>query len=235
MTNTSRGLAVVSGAGSGIGHAVVQDLAALGYQVLGLDLTAPKTPLSGIDLQIGDVTDWDWVSTVITSAVDRAGPVVALVPAAGIAGIVGNRLLSDPGKGRPILNVNIDGTLNLIYAAWPSMVAARRGAVVLVSSIAAMRGSRVVPVEYSASKGAIESMVRHLSLTGGPDGIRVNGVAPGTIQTPMSDAFGAPAVDAIPLGRVGTAAEVAAVVSFLLSDAAAFVSGSVVGVNGGMR
>jgi NAD(P)-dependent dehydrogenase (short-subunit alcohol dehydrogenase family) len=235
MTNTSRGLAVVSGAGSGIGYGVAQDLAALGYQVLGLDLTAPKTPLCGIDLQIGDVTDWEWVQRVIASAVDRFGPVTALVPAAGIADIVGNRLLPDPGKGRPILKVNIDGTLNLVYAAWPSMVAAKRGAVVLVSSIAAVRGSRVVPVEYSASKGAIEAMVKHLSLTGGPDGIRVNGVAPGTIQTPMSDAFGTPAVDAIPLGRIGTAAEVAAVVSFLLSDAAAFVSGTVVGVNGGMR
>ncbi len=235
MTNTSRGLAVVSGAGSGIGHAVAQELSALGYQVLGLDLAAPMTSLSGIDLQIGDVTDWDWVKCVVTSAVDRFGPVVALVPAAGVADVVGNRLLSDPSKGRPILNVNIDGTLNLVYAAWPSMVAARRGAVVLLSSMAAMRGSRVVPVEYSVSKGAIESMVRHLSLTGGPHGIRVNAVSPGIIQTPMTDAFGAPAVDGIPLGRVGTAAEVASVVSFLMSDAAAYVSGSIVGVNGGLR
>jgi NAD(P)-dependent dehydrogenase (short-subunit alcohol dehydrogenase family) len=101
--------------------------------------------------------------------------------------------------------------------------------------MAAARGSRVVPVEYSASKGAVESMVRHLSLTGGPVGIRVNAVSPGVIRTPMTDAFGPPAVDMIPMGRVGEAAEVASVVGFLVSDAASYVTGTIIGVNGGMR
>jgi 3-oxoacyl-[acyl-carrier protein] reductase len=235
MNSSSLGLAIVSGVASGIGRAVAEDLAALGYRVLGFDLVAPTTIKSGIEIELGDVTDWDWVSRSIAAAVGCHGPVAALVPAAGIADTVGNRLLLDPDKGRKILDVNINGTLNLIYAAWPSMIAADRGAVVLVSSMAAMRGSRVVSVEYSASKGAVESLVRHLSLTGGPHGIRVNAVSPGIIQTPMTDAFGAPAGDAIPLGRVGTAAEVAAVISFLLSNGAAYVSGSIVGVNGGLR
>jgi NAD(P)-dependent dehydrogenase (short-subunit alcohol dehydrogenase family) len=191
--------------------------------------------VAGVTVETGDVTDWDWVAQRVAAAVDRHGPVAALVPAAGIADTVGNRLLADPAPGRRILDVNVNGTLNLVYAAWPSMARAGRGAVVLVSSMAAMRGSRVVPVEYSASKGAIESMVRHLSLTGGPHGIRVNAVSPGVIRTPMTDAFGPPAVDAIPMGRVGTADEVAKVVRFLLSEDSSYVSGAIVGVNGGLR
>ncbi len=226
-------LGIVSGAASGIGRAVAEHLVALGYRVVGLDLAVP-VDAPGFEIVCGDVTDWDWVSGAVAAAVERHGPVAALVPAAGVAGVVGNRLLPDPVAGRRILGVNIDGTLNLVYACWPSMQTGG-GAIVLVSSMAAARGSRVVPVEYSASKGAVESMVRHLSLTGGPVGIRVNAVAPGVIRTPMTDAFGPPAVDMIPMGRVGEVSEVASVVGFLLSDAAAYVTGAIVGVNGGMR
>lgn len=226
-------LAMVSGAASGIGRAVAEGLAAAGYRVVGIDLAAPPDE-PGFEFACGDVTDWDWVSATVSAAVARHGPVGALVPAAGIAGVVGNRLLPDPLSGRRILDVNVDGTLNLVYACWPSLQVAG-GAVVLVSSMAAARGSRVVPVEYSASKGAVESMVRHLSLTGGPVGIRVNAVSPGVIRTPMTDAFGPPAVDMIPMGRIGEAAEVASVVGFLVSDAASYVTGTIIGVNGGMR
>lgn len=228
-------LAVVSGAGSGIGRAVAARLLSDGFAVLGLDLSAPAEALPGLHLALGDVTDWDWVRATLAEAEAAHGPVVALVPAAGIARMTHGRLPESPDEGRRELDVNLGGTLTLVHAAWPSMVAAGRGAVVLVSSIAAARGSRVVSLEYSVSKGAVEAAVRHLSLIGGAHGIRVNAVAPGVIRTAMTDAFGPPAIDAVPLGRVGEAAEVAAVVAFLLSDAASYVSGAILPVTGGMR
>jgi NAD(P)-dependent dehydrogenase (short-subunit alcohol dehydrogenase family) len=228
-------LAVVSGAGSGIGRAVAARLLADGFTVLGLDLSAPAEALPGLHMALGDVTDWDWVRATLSEAEAAHGPVAALVPAAGIARMTHGRLPESPVDGKRELDVNLGGTLTLVYAAWPSMVAAGRGGVVLVSSIAAARGSRLVSLEYSVSKGAMESAVRHLSLIGGPHGIRVNAVAPGVIRTPMTDAFGPPATDAIPLGRVGEAEEVAAVVAFLLSDAASYVSGAILPVTGGLR
>lgn len=228
-------LAVVSGAASGIGRAVAARLLAEGFAVLGLDLSEPADPLPRLHMALGDVTDWDWVRATLAAAEAAHGPVAALVPAAGIARMRHGRLADSPAEGRRELDVNLGGTLTLVHAAWPSMAAAGHGAVVLVSSIAAARGSRVVSLEYSVSKGAIEAAVRHLSLIGGPQGIRVNAVAPGVIRTPMTDAFGPPATEAIPLGRVGEAEEVAAVAAFLLSDAASYVSGAILPVTGGLR
>jgi NAD(P)-dependent dehydrogenase (short-subunit alcohol dehydrogenase family) len=228
-------VAVVSGAATGIGRAVAERLAAEGAEVIGIDLAVQAETAAAIAAQGGrfeglavDVGD--------RSAVERAlgdrARIDILVPCAGVATIGG--AVSAESDWQRVLRVNLDGTYALVAAAWPVMERRHAGAIVLISSMAAHRGSLVVAPEYSASKGAIESLNRHLARSGGPLGIRCNCVAPGVIDTEMTRRFPPPRVQDIPFGRVGTPAEVAAVVAFLTGPDSAYVTGASVPVAGGL-
>lgn len=212
--------AIVTGAAVGIGRATADLLIADGWQVVGIDRT-PGTDLTG---DAGD-------PVVLTAAVERCGGRIgALVCSAGIPP-------SGPWDSREhwdeVLAVDLAAPYEALRTCWPALVAAR-GSVVLVGSIVgSVEGSLRSPA-YAAAKAGIEGLARSFAVIGAPDGVRVNVVAPGAIATDFDERL-LPADQRtdVPLGRMGTAAEVAAIIGFLTGHATSYVTGAVWTVDGG--
>lgn len=220
--------ALVTGASSGIGRAVAERLMAEGWRVTVLVRRDDAPP--GAEIVVGDVRDHDAVDLAIRSAAGDAGALDALVCAAGVPP---SGPWDDPGHWAEVVAIDLTGPFEMTRLAWPALVAAR-GSVVLVGSIVgAAEGSARSPA-YAAAKAGLEGLARSLAVIGGPDGVRVNVVAPGAIDTPFDAvAFPPDARPDVPLGRMGTADEAAAIVTMLLSPDASYVTGAVWRVDGG--
>lgn len=183
-----------------------------------------------------DVTDGELVDAGVARIVSERGGIDVLVNAAGV---MRNNLfvLSAPEDWEEPLRVNLGGALRVTRAVVRPMMSARRGAIVHIGSVA---GTRASPGQagYSASKGGLDAMTRTLGAELAPRGIRVNAVVPGLCTEGMAQRLDRRAVDGhlarIPAGRLGTGAEIAAVTLFLASDAASYVIGQAIIVDGGM-
>ncbi len=224
---------LVTGAAGGIGGAIVEAATALGDTVVGLD-----RPGSGAMLEV-DITD----EAAVDAALDRlaAGATLpdVVVNCAGIVRF--GPLLDQPvAAWREVVDVNLTGALVVARAVARRWVDAGRPGVVV--NVTSMNGVAAGPNSgaYAAAKAGLAMLTSQMALEWGPLGIRVNAVAPGLIDAGMSaPVYADPATRAVraakvPLGRLGTAAEVAAVVVFLASDAAAYVHGQNVVVDGGV-
>ncbi|HEY5797964.1 MAG TPA: SDR family oxidoreductase [Bosea sp. (in: a-proteobacteria)] len=242
---------IVTGAGSGIGAAVVQRLLAEGCAVAAADLNreAVEGVLAGAPEAAGryaeslDVTDRGAVASFAERAWQRFGGLHGLVNCAGIRG-VGNVLDVESDDWRRVMAVNVDGTLNMCQAfarramAAPYAEEKATRSIVNISSGAGLMG---VPnrLSYVASKFAVSGMTRTMCVELAPHKIRVNAVAPGMTRTPFTAyMFKDPeAVKRIrashPIGREADPEEIAAAIVFLLSDDASFMTGAVVPVDGG--
>ena len=237
---------IVTGAGSGIGAASVKRLLDEGATVVAVDVTQ-----AGVDAATGtsanpslvhgavlDVCDHDAVIALVAKMRQKLGHLNGLINCAGITG-VGSIIDTDPQMHRKIMAVNLDGTINMCQA-FVQAVKDDKGprAIVNISSGAGILG---VPnrLSYVASKFGISGITKSMSPELGPLGIRVNAVAPGVTRTPLmeyalKDPVKAKAILAAhPIGRIGEPEEIAAVIVFLLSDDASFMTGSVVSVDGG--
>jgi 3-oxoacyl-[acyl-carrier protein] reductase len=184
----------------------------------------------------GDVADYEQARGLVESTVEELGGLHILVNNAAI--IRRGSLADHPVEERDqVLGVNLGGTFNVVQAALPVLRAQGSGVIVNVSSVAGLTGDLTAAPSYGASKGGINALTRSLARELGPEGIRVNAVAPHAIATEMSAEWSPERRQqiqaGIPLGRLGKPEEVAEVVAFLASDLASFVTGEVVSINGG--
>lgn len=180
-----------------------------------------------------DLTQRQEVNAAIRSVLDQVGAPDALVLNAGITRS-GLFAFTDDAEWDEVMNTNVGGFLGVARPIVKAMIGEGRGRIVLLSSVAAQRGNPG-QVLYAASKGALTAAARSLALELAPRGITVNVVAPGLIEAEILD--GTPLnelLPMIPLGRVGKSIEVAHVIQYLCSEEAAYVTGQVIGVNGGL-
>ena len=183
-----------------------------------------------------DVTDPSSVERTVTSIAERMGPPTRLVNNAGIAR---QALFTDSSDEQTMQLINTDlvGAMRVTKAILPYMIRAKRGAIVNISSMWGQVGASC-EVDYSAAKAGVIGFTKALAKETAPSGVRVNCVAPGCVDTAMMAGFSREDLDAlcdeIPMGRIGQPSEIAEAVAFLLSDAASYITGQVLGVNGGM-
>jgi NAD(P)-dependent dehydrogenase (short-subunit alcohol dehydrogenase family) len=233
MTDSARTV-LVSGGSRGIGLACARAFATAGHRVA---VTSSSTPVDDPDLLAVkcDVTDPEQVETAVAQVEAELGPVAVLVANAGITrdGLLVRMSEDDFGD---VLATNLTATWRLCKRVLPQMMRARWGRIVVVSSVAAYAGAPG-QANYAASKAGLLGLTRSIAREYGGRGITANAVAPGPIDTDMfaatPDDARAALVAQIPAGRVGTPDEVAAAVTFLASDAAAYVNGVVLPVDGG--
>lgn len=244
--------AVITGGASprGIGRATADRLARDGWSVaiLDIDEDAAKSTADEVKEQYSvsalgvgaDVSEEDSVHAAVAQIESVLPPVIGL---ANIAGVSSPTEFLDvtPAEWDRVFNVNMRGTFLVTQRVLPAMIAAGVGRIVSVSSISAQRGGGTYSkVPYSASKAAVIGFSRALAREMGPHNITVNSVAPGPIDT---DIMGGTLTDErkahmsadIPLGRIGTVDEVAALMAFLMSDDAGFITAATYDVNGGLQ
>ncbi|HYL20945.1 MAG TPA: SDR family oxidoreductase [Gemmatimonadales bacterium] len=229
-----RRTAFVTGAGRGIGRAVVEALAGEAW-VAGFDLVFAEGPGAASLVEQGDVADREAVSHAVRRVTEERGGIDWVVCAAGITRDHVSWKMSD-AEWDDVLAVNLTGAFNAARAAAGVLRESRHGRLVFVSSINGLRGS-FGQTNYAAAKAGLVGLARSLALELGRDGVTVNVVAPGFIDTAMTrslpEGIRTRAIARTPLGRSGAASEVAAVVHFLCSEAAGFVTGAVLPVDGG--
>jgi 3-oxoacyl-[acyl-carrier protein] reductase len=240
---SERRIALVTGASRGIGAAIAQSLADSGCIVVGT--ATSEAGASAIDSRLApfdgagvvlDVCSEESVELCMSTIKERFGLPTIVVNNAGVT--KDNLLMRmKEDEWSDVLNTNLTSLYRVCKAAVKGMTRARWGRIVNVSSVVGRMGN-AGQSNYAATKAGVEGFTRALAKELGSRNITVNAVAPGFIETDMTDALGAETKESlsaqIPLGRVGGASEVAALVAFLASDGAAYITGETIQVNGGM-
>jgi 3-oxoacyl-[acyl-carrier protein] reductase len=250
MQNSERETVLITGAGIGIGAATARAFGDAGYRVIVTDVlddegqkVASQITENGGEAEYHhlDVTSTEEVERVVSEAEERYGPLGCVVANAGIAHKVPLTELTDE-KWDHTHEIDLKGVMRVCRAAAPAMREAKRGSMIAVSSIMGVAYGWDEHVQYSAAKAGIVGLVRGLAVELARDGIKVNGIAPGYIRTAQAlseeHSLGPQgleeAAEFIPMGRIGEPEDIADVILFLASDAARYLTGQVVVVDGGL-
>ncbi len=227
--------AVVTGGGSGIGQAIAARLRADGLHVATIDINPSEAKFS----YVADVTDRGQVDAALSAIRADLGPVTVLVNAAGLDRF--KRFLDlSFADWQKIIDVNLNGVFHCVQAVLPDMIEAGWGRIVNISSSSTHSGQPFM-APYVAAKSGVNGLTKSLALEYGPDGITVNAVPPGFIDTPMlrkAEERGflgdtAKQIEATPVRRMGKPEDIAAACAFLVSEEAGYITGQILGVNGG--
>ncbi|APE14871.1 SDR family oxidoreductase [Mycobacterium crocinum] len=227
--------ALVTGGGSGIGAAVVNRLRADGYNVAIIDLNPSEAEHS----YVADVTDRAQIDAALAEIHSALGPVTILVNAAGKDSF--RRFLDlSFEQWQNIVDINLHGVFHTIQAVLPDMIEAGWGRIVNISSSSTHSGVPYMSA-YVAAKSGVNGLTKSLALEYGPAGITVNAVPPGFIDTPMlrnAESRGymgdiQATIDATPVRRMGKPEDIAAACAFFISEEAGYITGQILGVNGG--
>ena len=228
---------LITGGGAGIGAATAAVCARLGAEVLLVDLASSRSVVETIR------SDGGMAASFVADAASRSDMERLAAEIGAADGLVLNAAVCpwdedwlaaewDTSFNR-VMAVNVLGPIHALRAFLPGMLARRRGHVVFVGSLAGRSGGLIAGPHYVASKGAVHALVKWLARQVAPQNVIVNGVAPASVETPMMR--GRPVdLDRIPLGRLGKAEEIGWPIAFLCSDAASYICGAVIDVNGGV-
>ncbi len=251
MSQFAGQLAFVTGGATGIGAAVVERLASEGaavaccYHKSGAGAKALATKLAERGMEIlavqADVSESEQVRAAVETAISYFGRPIGL-----LVNNAGDNLNPTPVEGmdealwRQVIGINLTGPFLCAKYVIPGMKSLGRGRIINITSISARTGGGPGSAHYVASKAGLEGFTRALAKELAPFNITVNGIAPGVIYTPIHERTNTPESlerlrQNIPLARIGAADEVAQVVAFLASEAASFITGEIIAVNGGMR
>jgi 3-oxoacyl-[acyl-carrier protein] reductase len=243
MNETTRKRALVTGGSGGIGSAICRQLAADGFHVIvhaNRKLEAAQSLVGEIKAAGGQAQA---IAFDVTDAAATANALEALLADGPIQVLVNNAGIHDdaifPGmqlrQWQQVIDVSLNGFFHVTQPLMMPMIRTRWGRIINVTSVAAITGNRG-QVNYSAAKGALHSATKSLALEVASRGITVNAVAPGIIATAMSEStFDAQDIARmVPMKRAGTPDEVASLVGFLASPQAAYISGQIISINGGM-
>lgn len=238
---------VVTGGASGIGLAVARAAAQQGARVAVIDSSPESAQAALADLrragveavvEVLDVRD-EGACEAATDRIERAlGPIDGVAACAGISRPEPSEIMSAE-TWDAVIGINLSGVFHSIRPAARRMIGRRRGAIVTIASTDAL-GGHAARAHYAASKHGVVGLTRSLAIEWGRHGVRVNAVAPGVVDTPLLRRTAPPEhvanamVDRVPLGRFSTAAEQANACMFLLSDAASYISGATLAVDGGL-
>jgi len=246
QTQFSPQVCLVTGASRGIGRAIALELASRGHTVIGTGTTAAGAEGIRKDLEeiadkgsgvALDITDPEQSESVIGSIVSEFGPITVLVNNAGVT--EDNLLMRmKPSQWEKTLNTNLASVFRMTKLCLKGMTKARYGRIINLSSVVGTTGN-AGQTNYAASKAGLIGFTKSLALEIASRGITVNAVAPGFIETDMTadlpDEQRGRLLDAIPLARLGQPRDIAKAVAFLISDDAAYITGQVLHVNGGMH
>jgi 3-oxoacyl-[acyl-carrier protein] reductase len=240
-------LALVTGAASGIGAAICRHLAAQGVRIAAADLNAAELERFAAELrhagtevltEVLDVRDEAAQQSFVARVEAELGAITDVVPCAGLARSAPAETMGAAAWSQ-VIDVNLTGSFLTCAAAAPPMLRRGRGAMVGIASITA-KGGQPGRANYAASKWGLIGLLKTLAIEWGGRGVRVNGVAPNGVDTPMLMA-GVPEAfrdgvmrDRTPVGRFARPEEIAQVIGFLLSDAASYVNGAILEVDGGL-
>jgi NAD(P)-dependent dehydrogenase (short-subunit alcohol dehydrogenase family) len=239
-------VALVTGAGSGMGAAAARALAAAGAHVVAADLDGAAAEATARSIaEVGgealavaaDVARADDVRRMVEAATSQFGVVDILACIAGVLRTSAVEQISE-AEWDLVLDVNLKGVFLCSQAVIPQMKARRAGKIVILASLAGRATSTLGGAHYTASKAGVLGLGRHLARELAPFNINVNSINPGIIDTPMVQANTPPermerVLASIPFGRLGTPEEVADLIVFLASDAAAYITGAAVDIHGG--